>query len=432
MDKPESLPDKLGFTEQIAQTYQADLYWWQAYENPDLNKLVDTALTRNPDYIKAALTVRKELYALNISRADLFPTFWGQLGASSQRRIDRHESFSKSFSGEMGLNYEIDLYGKVRDEVQAQAFEYSASVMDKDAARLTLINSVVDLYFNLVYLHESIELTQKNIKAYENIRDITKRKYTGGKADNLEYLQSKGSVLTEQTTLLNLKVQFKEMETSLRNILGLNADEELTLSYSDLMKQKQLGVNMDVPTAVLALRPDLKASQARLEKAFVSLSSEQKNWYPTVSLKGTLGSNATQAHKTFDFPYILGSVSIDLPFLDWTRVKNNIKISETDYKIAAVEFKDTLAQALNEVAYYYFAYSQSLDIFEHVRENYANAVKITQYYESRYHLGKAEFTDFLEAVNTENSLRKDLILQKYQIIKYENYIYKAMGGRYEP
>ena len=72
-----------------------------------------------------------------------------------------------------------------------------------------------------------------------------------------------------------------------------------------------------------------------------------------------------------------------------------------------------------------------MEIYRNVEENYRNSVKITAYYRSRYNYGKEEFKDFLEAVNTENSLRNDLIEQKYQIIKYENYIYKAMAGRYE-
>ena len=117
-------------------------------------------------------------------------------------------------------------------------------------------------------------------------------------------------------------------------------------------------------------------------------------------------------------------------FLDWTRVKNNIKISEADYDIALIEFKDTLNQALNEVAYYYFAYDKSREIYANTAENYKNAVEITSYYESRYNNGKTEFRDFLEAINTENTTKKDMLQQKYQIIKYENYIYKAMAGRY--
>ena len=85
---------------------------------------------------------------------------------------------------------------------------------------------------------------------------------------------------------------------------------------------------------------------------------------------------------------------------------------------------------MNEVAYYYFAYGKATESYKNIDENYRNSTKITRYYEDRYNNGKTEFRDYLEAIYSENALRKNLIQQKYQIIKYENYVYKAMAGKY--
>ena len=236
--------------------------------------------------------------------------------------------------------------------------------------------------------------------------------------------------MSEQNRLIELETQFKEMESSLKNILNTRQEEALNLKFGDILDQKTLGVNLDVPLSVLANRPDLLASQYRLEKSFKTLEAENKNWYPSVSLRTALSSSSNKARSTFDVPFVMGSVSVDLPFLDWTRVKNNIKISEADYQIAFIDFNDTLNQAVNEVAYYYFAYEKSTQSFDNINENYQNSTEITQYYKERYNNGKIEFRDYLQALYSENSLRKSLIQQKYQIIKYENYIYKAMAGRY--
>lgn len=428
--RPANVAEELNYTAEIREKYKANAEWWKQYGNSELNRLVETALANNPDYLKAALNINKELYNLNLATLDLFPTLSGSLGASGQRQIDRSDNFASNFSGETGLSYEADLYGKIRDLRTAQEFEYKATVMDRDTARLSLINSVIDLYFNLEYLQNTIDVTKENIKAYQNIRDITETKYKNGKADNLEFLEAKQSLIAEQNRLLELETQFKEMETSLKNILNIGQEEALNIQYTDILKQKNLGVNLDVPLSVLANRPDLLASQYRLEKAFKNLEAENKNWYPGVSLRGLLGTSSDKARTTFDFPYILGSVAVDLPFLDWNRVKNNIKISEADYQITALDFKDTLKQAVNEVVYYYFAYDKAAEILENTQKNYENAKQITRYYQSRYNNGKTEFRDYLEAVYSENSLRKDVIQQKYQTIKYENYVYKAMAGKY--
>ena len=427
---PTTVADELNYTRSVQEKYKANAEWWMAYNNVELNQLVETALANNPDYLKAAIAINQELYRLNLTNADLFPTLSGGLSASSQRQIDTHDNFADNFSGELGLSYEVDLYGKIRDLNDAQALEYQATILDKETAKLALINSVVDLYFNLEYLSNTIDVTQSNIKMYEDIKNIAEAKYKTGKADNVEFLEAKQSLLSEQNRLIELETQFKEMESSLKNILNTRQEDALNLKFGDILDQKTLGVNLDVPLSVLANRPDLLASQYRLEKSFKTLEAENKNWYPSVSLRTALSSSSNKARSTFDVPFVMGSVSVDLPFLDWTRVKNNIKISEADYQIAFIDFNDTLNQAVNEVAYYYFAYEKSTQSFDNINENYQNSTEITQYYKERYNNGKIEFRDYLQALYSENSLRKSLIQQKYQIIKYENYIYKAMAGRY--
>lgn len=427
---PEDLSWELGYTNTVRQKYTVDEQWWKKYNNSNINRLVNSALSNNPDYIKAAININKELYNLNLKTADLFPSLSGELGASSQRAAFENDHSVNNFSGELGLSYEADLYGKIRDTRSAQEFEYKATLMDKETARLSLINSVIDLYFNLEYLNNSLSLTRENINSYQSIKNIIQAKHTSGKVDGLELAQAEQNLLSEQKKILDLETQIREMEQSLRNILMMTPGQNLGIRYSSILNQKALNVNVNVPLAVLANRPDLNASQYRLEKAFKNLEAEEKNWYPGVSVKGSLSSSSDKAARTFDVPYVFGSVSVSLPFLDWERVKNNIKISEADYQISLVDFKDALNQALNEVAYYYFAYQKSVEIFKNTQKNYNQASQISSYYKTRYASGKSELKDYLEAINTENSLKKDLVQQKYQIIKYENYVYKAMGGRY--
>ena len=427
---PTDAAEELQFTTQMKEKYKANEDWWKEYHNPELNRLVDLALANNPDYLKAAININKELYNLNLAGSDLFPTLSGGVDASGQRQISTSDNFSSSFSGEAGLSYELDLYGKIRDLRDAQKFEYEATVMDKESARLSLINSVVDLYFNLEYLQNSIAVAEENVKTYQNLADISADKYKAGKIDNLEYLQAKQSLLSEQNRLLESQTQFKEMEASLKNILNLRQEEDLEIQFGNILMQDNLGVSLDVPVAVLANRPDLLASQYRLEKAFKNLQSENKNWYPNLSLNGVLGSSSDKARTTFDFPFVLGSVGVDLPFLDWNRVKNKVKLSEAEYQLTLIDFQDSLNQAVNEVVYYYFAYEKANEMLQNTQQNYQNSQEISKYYQDRYQLGKVEFKDYLEALYAENSLQKDLISQKYQTIKYENYVYKAMAGKY--
>lgn len=425
-----SLESELNYTQEVREKFQADLDWWKAYNNDKLNYLTSFALKNNPDMLKAAVKIQKQLANLNLSESDLFPTLTGSLGASSQKKLNDGKKSTQTFSGELALNYEIDLYGKIADARDAQEFELNATVADAESARLSVVNSVVDLYFNLLYLRDTIELTQKNIDTYRSLLDIASARFNTGKADKLEITQARQSLIAEQTALLNAQTQYKEMEQSLRNVLNLKPSDGFVLGKASILKQPLLTPHLSVPVSVLANRPDLTAAQYRLKKAFKTVKVSEKGWYPTISLNGAIGSSSGRAKSTFDFPYLLGGVSVNLPFLDWNSVKNNVKIAKADYDIALIDFKDALAQALNEVAYYSFAYGKTEHIYANVEKTVENNRQITAYYRARHQAGKASFKDVLQAVADENAARKNLLAQKYQLIKYENLLFKAMAGRY--
>lgn len=425
-----SLESELNYTQEVREKFQADLDWWKAYNNDELNYLTSFALKNNPDMLKAAVKIQKQLANLNLSESDLFPTLTGSLGASSKKKLNDGKKSTQTFSGELALNYEIDLYGKIADARDAQEFELNATVADAESARLSVVNSVVDLYFNLLYLRDTIELTQKNIDTYRSLLDIASARFNTGKADKLEITQARQSLIAEQTALLNAQTQYKEMEQSLRNVLNLKPSDGFVLGKASILKQPLLTPHLSVPVSVLANRPDLTAAQYRLKKAFKTVKVSEKGWYPTISLNGAIGSSSDRAKSTFDFPYLLGGVSVNLPFLDWNSVKNNVKIAKADYDIALIDFKDALAQALNEVAYYSFAYGKTEHIYANVEKTVENNRQITAYYRARHQAGKASFKDVLQAVADENAARKNLLAQKYQLIKYENLLFKAMAGRY--
>ena len=425
-----SLEAELNYTQEVREKFQADLDWWKAYNNDELNYLTSFALKNNPDMLKAAVKIQKQLANLNLSESDLFPTLTGSLGASSKKKLNDGKKSTQTFSGELALNYEIDLYGKIADARDAQEFELNATVADAESARLSVVNSVVDLYFNLLYLRDTIELTQKNIDTYSSLLDIASARFNTGKADKLEITQARQSLIAEQTALLNAQTQYKEMEQSLRNVLNLKPSDGFVLGKASILKQPLLTPHLSVPVSVLANRPDLTAAQYRLKKAFKTVKVSEKGWYPTISLNGAIGSSSDRAKSTFDFPYLLGGVSVNLPFLDWNSVKNNVKIAKADYDIALIDFKDALAQALNEVAYYSFAYGKTEHIYANVEKTVENNRQITAYYRARHQAGKASFKDVLQAVADENAARKNLLAQKYQLIKYENLLFKAMAGRY--
>ncbi|VEI44662.1 outer membrane protein [Actinobacillus equuli] len=85
------------------------------------------------------------------------------------------------------------------------------------------------------------------------------------------------------------------------------------------------GVDLNVPVSAIANRPDVTARLNRLQSAFNTLTATEKSWFPTVTLGASISGNAAKASNVADNPVGNGVLSFDLPFLDWNRVKNNVK-----------------------------------------------------------------------------------------------------------
>lgn len=410
--------------------YHADEQWWRVYQDPQLNTLVESALANNIDLAKSAISVNKALYQARLVGAELVPSYSAGANASVRDNLKTAEASTRTFGGNLGISYEVDLWRRLSDSANAQQWAYQATVADKEATQLALVNNVVDGYYHWQYLYAAIQLNEHNLKQYRQIQTLNKVKYDAGKIDKIAYVQAGQTVLSTQNTLLELQNQRKTAEQGLKDLLNLGPNEPLPLAYQDLTRVSVPKVDLNVPLQVLANRPDLRAAVYRLEQASSQLSATEKSWYPSISLSGAINASSDQFRSAFNVPIGTLGVSLNLPFLNWHKIRWNIKLSEAEREQAQLNFSQSLVTALNEVDVAYNAYQNAQTISSNTQAKLALDQESTRYYKVRYELGKNEFKDWLSAMNTENSAALAVLNNRYQLIKQANTIYKAMAGRY--
>ncbi|UYZ84649.1 TolC family protein [Entomomonas sp. E2T0] len=426
----QQLQQRLQLTQQIIDRYQIDSNWWTIYGDNELNKLIELALANNIDFAQSAINVNKALYQANLIGEDLVPSFSGGASGSASKNIKQGGDSNRTVGGNLSLSYELDLWQKIADTASAKEWEYKATVQDLETARLSLINNVVDAYYQLVYLNEAIAVTEQSIKNYQQISALVSFKYQYGKVSALDPAQATQSVLGANNNLIDLKNQQKTAEQTLRNLLNLKPEDKLTINYPSLLGLTLPEVDLNVPLSVLANRPDLKAAEYRLEEASLNKQATDKSWYPTITLGAAINSSSDKVNTAFNVPFASGNVSIDLPFLQWNKIRWNIKLSEAEYESIRLSFEQSLTTALNEVDTYYYSYSRTKDTLDNTEEKYKYDQQISQYYDDRYQQGAGEISDWLNALNTETNSKISLINNRYKLIQYENMLYKAMAGRY--
>lgn len=413
---------------ELSKNYDIDSRWWESYGDLQLNNLIELGLKNNSDLAKAAININKALYQAKIIGSDLVPEFSGNLGSSASKNIESGGSSNIDHSGSFNISYEVDLWQRLRDMKDAQEWEYKATIEDYEKTKLTLINSIIDSYFSIIYLENYIEINKNMSRNYLEIEKIVDNKLRYGTVDILDKKQAEREVIRSNNTLISYEKDKKEQESLLRNLLNLKPDDELKIEYRDILKVKNLGVNLDVPLNIVASRPDIKAYEYRLKNAFKDAVASEKQLYPNITISSALSSNSDKFNNTLKTPVALGNISINLPFLNWNEIKWNIKISRAEYEEAKLNFQQGIVTALNEIDYNYFLYVKE-------QENHINLKNINEYdneiasdYERKYENGKVELRDWLLSLNDEASSRLNIINSKYQLIRIENTIYQSIGG----
>ncbi|MDG6882267.1 Probable efflux pump outer membrane protein ttgC precursor [Phocoenobacter uteri] len=422
---------------QITEKYKIDTQWWQGYNDPQLNQLVEMALANNKNLAKSAILVNKALYNANLIGANLVPTFSanGQskavkgAGKSSESKYSTsHSNITQSAS--FNLSYTVDLWQRLSDSANAAEWEKNATVEDLEATRLSIINMVIDSYYNLAYLNQAIDITEQSIKNYQKISNVMQNKQRVGLITQLNVDQSKQAVLQAKNSLLNLQLAQKNSQQVLRNLLNLKPNQALPIKPLDLLKVKLQGIDTNVPVSSIANRPDLKSALFRLQSGFKNLQATENSWYPSVTLGASLSSSAAVVNDLKNNQVLGGTVGFNLPFLDWNRVRLNIKISEQNYQLAKLNYEQTATKVLNEISTYYYSYQQSQKSFANLNETYLLNKKISQHYKNRYNQGITELRDWLNAINSANNSKLSVIQAKYTTLKNENLVYQAMAGKY--
>lgn len=416
---------------EVLGAYDVDREWWKAYRDPALDALVETALRNNVDLAKSAVAVNRALYQARQVGADLVPGFSAGADASSTSNT-RTGDATRSYGSNLGISYELDLWRKLRDAASAQEWEYKATQQDRETARLALINNVIDAYYNLQYVRQAQEVTRRSIEFYEELYRIVNDKFRAGKVDGLEPITAEQSLLAARNSLIDLERQQKTGEQTLRNLLNLSPEAPLSIGEVDLLAVRAPALDLDVPLAALSLRPDVKAAEYRIQESFKSWESEKESLYPSLTLGGTLSVSSNSADTLFNVPFLGGTIKINLPFLQWNKVKWNVRISETQFEDRRLDFEKTLTTALNEVDAYVYSYRNALAQRANMEKKHEADARISAYRETRYNLGADELKDWLQARNTENDSMLSVLKAQYSVIEYENAVFQAMGGRLIP
>jgi len=401
--------------------------WWRAFGNTQLNALVDQVLTSNNDLALATLKVRTAQLQAGITADEQWPSFSAGADLARSKNLKNGDN-SKSNSVSASVSYEIDLWGKLSSQTAMARWEFEATLQDREATLQSLIGTTVTLYWKAAYLNERVAQSAASIEYAKKTLALVEAQYKAGASSQLEKLEAEQSVATQEASHASLVQQQTENRNALTLLLNA-APGQKTLTIAEKVAQGQLPeVAAGLPADLLARRPDLKASELRLKKSFTHIDATRASYYPSFSLTGSLGSSSSDLAKALQNPVASLGAGLTLPFLQWTQMKLNIQVSETEYEQAVVSFRQTLYSALADVENALSARKQYRIQQVQLEKSLAAASAAEKLCETKYRLGAVTMQSWLDAQEKRRSAENSLAENRYNQLANHATLCQALGG----
>jgi len=428
--RPEAaLPSQWQASTVTGTTIAASDKWWQDFNDPTLNDLIERALKANNNLAAATVRVRRAQLSAKLTDTNLTPTVSAGANNSVRRDLNNH-SDNKSSGAAGTASYELDLWGKLATARDVSHWEAAATESDRQSTALALIGTVATSYWQIAYLNERIATVEGSIAYAEKILDLAEVKYQSGSVSAIDKVQAEQTVASQKAQLTQLQQQRTETRNALA-ILFDQAPENKLPELQSLPDRPLPKVDAGLPANLLAQRPDLQAAEQRLRKYLANIDNTRASFYPSFTLTGTLGTSSTSLTDVLRNPYTLLGAGLTLPFIQWNTMELNVAIAKADYEEAVVNFRQTLYSALSEVENALSARTSYAEESKQLTESLALARKAEQLVEVRYRAGSTGLQSWLDAQESRRDAERALAIVRLAQFKNCMVLYQSLGGSME-
>jgi len=329
--------------------------WWQAFNDPALDALEEKIEAGNFDLAAASARYQEALGAVRQARGDLFP----QVGVAAGAERDRLSAARPLGQGRSATyndvtlgasaTWELDLFGRVRNEIAAGTANAKAAAFDVDGIRLGLQAQLAATYFDLRGLDARIVLLRQTVDSYQRAFDLTDTRHSGGIASGIDVSRAQNLLSTAKAELSAVAISRQQDEHAIAILIG-----EAPSGFSIPVADQQMvppAIPVGVPSTLLERRPDIAAAERRVAAANAQIGVARAALFPTISLGGVGGFEATNGN-LLSAPnafWALGPLQAALSIFDGGRRAAGVKIARAQYDEAAANYRETVLTAFREV-----------------------------------------------------------------------------------
>jgi NodT family efflux transporter outer membrane factor (OMF) lipoprotein len=411
--------------------------WWKIFGDTELNTLEPQVAANNQDLKAADARFREARALIRFNHASLYPTvgvapFAGGLRESSNRPYRTANSVTGNGFGDIqlpvDLNYEIDVWGRIRRSVSAAREEAQASAGDRQTVLLSLQAELAVDYFEARSADAQEKLLNDTVKYYEEAYRITTNRFDGGVAPKSDVDQAKTQLEAAKVQARDITLRRGQFEHAIAVLLGV-PPASFTLTDAPLDARPPM-IPPGLPSALLERRPDIAAAERRVAEANDRIGIARAAFYPTISINGTVGLEATSFANLFNPASLVWSLgpTLSQTVFDAGRRAAVSEQANARYDETVADYRQTTLTAFQQVEDNLIALRVLQQESENQHQATLAAQSAEQIFNNRYVGGLDTYLQVVTAQTTAlNNERNDIDIMRRQM-DASVLLIKALGG----
>src|SRR5579872_299012 len=333
--------------------------WWKVFLDDELNQYEERAMTSNQTLQAALARLSEARASARVTASGLYPELDAAPSAGRQRisgnrpllgsttplRPDTENTFTIPFT----LNYEVDLFGRVRRSVEAANETLQATAADLENMRLLVSSELAADYFQLRETDAEIAVVQKAIDFEKKGLDLVDKRHSGGAVSGLDVAQQQTVLDSSVTQLYLLQQQRAQDEHALAVLQGLPASD-FNAPVRALNVQPP-PIPLGVPSELLQRRPDIATAERTVSSANSQIGVARASFYPNIPLTGGGGVESRDITTLFNAPSFLWSLGLSAiePLIAGGRLHAQLDFANSVYQEDVANYRESVLVAFQQV-----------------------------------------------------------------------------------
>lgn len=431
---PVAFKEVAGWTAAQPMDAAARGVWWEAFGDPVLNDLEARAEKASPTLAAALARYDQARASARIEGADLLPTV--SAGADATRRRVSGNRFQgngnavtyNDYAVGGSLDYELDLWGRIRNSVAAAKADAQASQADMASARLSLQAAVADAYARLRGLDAQAALLRQTVEAFDRAYRLTATRHRGGIASGMDVNRSKTALSNARAQISDIANERAATEHEIAALVGA-LSSDFSIPAQDRLPALP-AMPTGTPSELLQRRPDIAAAERRVFAANAGIGVAKAAYFPSLTLGMTGGWETTRGDllRSPNSFWGLGPLSALVTLFDGGRRNAQVRLSRAQYEELAAHYRETVLgafrQAEDAMAAGRHLAAQAVD----QRDAAEAAERTSKIAYSRYRDGASDYLEVVTAQTAALEAQRTLLAVETSRMRASISLVKALGG----